>query len=76
MDEAQQPVNGAVGISVRNGPVEEMDVDEPQANGNASSKRKGRASTGKSYKASSDELDDDAPLVSLGCPKLRVSIRF
>ena len=51
-----------IGISIRNGPVEEMDLDEPAANG--TSKRKARASmtNGKSYKDSSDE-EDEEPLV-------------
>src|SRR5689334_849540 len=39
MDEASPPINGYLptGISIRNGPVEEMDVDQP--NGVANGKR-------------------------------------
>jgi len=59
------------GISVRMGPVEEMDVDGADghtlhANGVANGKRKSRGSltNGKSYKeASSSEEDEDKPLV-------------
>ena len=64
------PSNGHVepGISIRNGPVEEMDVDKPeeaQTNGLANGKRKARASlsNGKTYKEASDS-EDDQPLVS------------
>lgn len=56
------------GISIRNGPVEEMDIDSPlqtnhQSNGVNNSKRKSRSSlgTGKTYKEDSSE--DDEPLV-------------
>lgn len=73
MDDAQPPVNGAAGISIRNGPVEEMDIDEPQTNGNASSKRKARTSTGKSYKESTSNSEDDAPLVSFATLLLSIS---
>lgn len=65
--------NGHVnpGVSVRMGPVDVMDVDEPehegpQVNGNASGKRKSRGSLNqiKSYKeASESDQDDDKPLV-------------
>ncbi|KAJ4316924.1 DNA topoisomerase 1 [Neodidymelliopsis sp. IMI 364377] len=60
----QVPSNGHVepGISIRMGPVDDMDVD---TNGNANGKRKSRGSipTGKSYKEqSSSEDDDDKPL--------------
>ena len=57
--------NAAPGISIRNGPLEEMDIDkpenrEPKTNG----KRKSRHSNAKSYKESSDEgEEDDKPLV-------------
>ena len=70
MDKSIAPSNHvASGISIRNGPVEMMDIDDREAgdaktNGIVSSKRKGRQSVtnGKSYKeASSDE--DDEPLV-------------
>ena len=59
------------GISLRNGPVEEMDVDEPptkgiQSNGAANGKRKGRQtlSNGKGYKEATSDEEDDKPLVS------------
>lgn len=57
--------NGNAGISIRNGPVDEMEVDSPHVNGNAG-KRKARSSVGngKSYREQSDEDDeDDVPLV-------------
>lgn len=66
MDKANPPTtNGAIGISIRNGPVEEINVDEPQTNGHLSSKRKARKSVtnGNSYKDASEESGDDAPLV-------------
>lgn len=60
----------APGISIRNGPVEEMDVDDsdkaPRTNGVATTKRKARSSVtnGKSYKdGTSSESDDNKPLV-------------
>ncbi|KAL8813028.1 MAG: hypothetical protein Q9223_007150 [Gallowayella weberi] len=56
MDAANRSVSHAApGISIRNGPVEEMDVDEP------SGKRKARSSmtNGASYKDASDESSDD-----------------
>jgi len=75
MDMANPPVeNGAPGISIRNGPVEEMDVDKPETNGRAATKRKSRDSraNGKSYKEASDEDDDyDAPLVSISVLRLK-----
>ena len=61
-------VNGAPGISIRNGPMEEMDIDDHEQNGKASNKRKARASmgNGKSYKEISDEDDEDGkPLVRI-----------
>ena len=63
MDKEQPAANGAVGISIRNGPVDEMDVDSPQLNGHTLAKRKARNSTAKSYKEDSNESDDDAPMV-------------
>ena len=72
MDKANPSTNGEqVGISLRNGPVEEMEIDEPnvqssKTNGAASTKRKARESMtkGKSYKeARSENEDDDQPLV-------------
>lgn len=64
--EVPSAVNGAPGISIRNGPMEEMDIDGPEQNGKASNKRKARASTGhgKSYKEASDEDDEDAKPLS------------
>ena len=61
-------VNGAPGISIRNGPMDEMDIDTTPTNGNASAKRKARVSMckGKSYKEASDEdgeEEDEEPLV-------------
>ena len=52
------------GVSIRNGPVDEMDVDSPPVNGNANGKRKTRASltNGKPYKEASSSEDDDKPL--------------
>ncbi|KAH7069299.1 DNA topoisomerase 1 [Paraphoma chrysanthemicola] len=63
----QVPSNGHVepGISIRMGPVDDqMDIDEPAANGNANAKRKARSSitNGKSYKDASSSEDDDKPL--------------
>lgn len=66
MDAATKPVkHAAPGISIRNGPVEDMDVDgKPEVNG----KRKARASisNGVSYKDASDDDEDEKPLVG-GC---------
>lgn len=70
MDQAL-PSSGATkpGVSIRNGPVEEMDVDSPQKNGNVNGKRKTRASltngktNGKTYKEESSSEEDDKPLV-------------
>jgi DNA topoisomerase-1 len=60
----------APGISIRNGPVEEMDVDDadkaPRANGVSVTKRKARSNVtnGKTYKdGTSSESDDNKPLV-------------
>ncbi|KAF2099554.1 DNA topoisomerase 1 [Rhizodiscina lignyota] len=67
----ENPTNGHVeaGISVRHGPVEEMDVDEDangpiMANGVTNGKRKARSSVtnGKSYKEASSSEEDDKPL--------------
>ena len=72
MDKSAAPGNHmASGISIRNGPVEMMDIDgreseDAKTNGVVSSKRKARQSmtNGKSYKdASSDNDEDDEPLV-------------
>ncbi|KAF2650173.1 hypothetical protein K491DRAFT_697506 [Lophiostoma macrostomum CBS 122681] len=60
------PSNGTVepGISIRMGPVEEMDIDQPVTNGNANGKRKSRGSltNGRTYKEASSSDDDDKPL--------------
>ncbi|CAL8575204.1 DNA topoisomerase 1 [Xanthoria parietina] len=62
MDTANKPTkHAAPGISIRNGPVETMDLDQqPGVNG----KRKGRAkmSNGASYKDASDDSEEDEPL--------------
>lgn len=66
MDKANPPaVHGAPGISIRNGPVVEMDIDEPIVNGNAKGKRKARGmGNKKSYKEASEEDDEEGePLV-------------
>ena len=66
MDQANPPVaNGAPGISIRNGPMDEMDVDASELNQHGN-KRRARSSmtNGKSYKEASDEdNDDEEPLV-------------
>ena len=65
MDKATPPaVNAAPGISIRHGPMDEMEVDGTEMNGQASTKRKARASNGasKSYKEASDD-EDAKPLV-------------
>jgi hypothetical protein len=63
----QQPSNGSLnpGISIRMGPVEEMEVDEvaPATNG-VNGKRKSRGSVGKIYReATSSDDEEDKPLV-------------
>ncbi|CAO2657047.1 Nn.00g058500.m01.CDS01 [Neocucurbitaria sp. VM-36] len=64
--DAQVPSNGHVepGISIRMGPVDDMDVDAPATNGNVNGKRKARTSVtnGKTYKDASSSEDDDKPL--------------
>lgn len=63
MDSAVKPAkHAAPGISIRNGPVVDGDVgQQPDPN----SKRKARASisNGVSYKDTSDDEEDDKPLV-------------
>lgn len=64
----ENPSNGHVepGVSIRMGPVEAMDVDQPVTNGNINGKRKSRGSltNGKSYRdASSSDEEDEKPLV-------------
>ncbi|KAF2186974.1 hypothetical protein K469DRAFT_705518 [Zopfia rhizophila CBS 207.26] len=60
------PSNGHVepGLSIRMGPVEDMDVDTPLTNGNVNGKRKARSSlsNGKSYKEEGSSEEDDKPL--------------
>ena len=52
------------GISIRNGPADEMDVDSPTINGTGASKRKSRTSVNhKSMKEPSSD-EDDEPIVS------------
>ena len=69
MDKANKPSkHAAPGISIRNGPVEEMDIDESNSKGQETNgKRKARAnmSNGISYREPSDDDDDgeDQPLV-------------
>jgi DNA topoisomerase-1 len=81
MDEAAAKSDYApAGVSIRNGPIleDEMDVDQPLTNGHA--KRKSRTSTSKiaNYNdGSEDESDEDAkPLVcqilSPSCVKVRL----
>lgn len=69
MDRAM-PSNGAVmpGISIRNGPMEEVDSPMPDANGvdkNGAGpvKRKGRESLTRPSYAESESSEDDKPLV-------------
>jgi len=73
------PSNGHVepGISIRMGPVDAMDVDEPATNGNANGKRKARSSitNGKSYKDNSSSEEDDKPLVS-HCPQAKCHFSY
>jgi DNA topoisomerase-1 len=47
------------------GPVQDMDVDSPAANGNINGKRKSRNSltNGKTYKEETSSEEDDKPLV-------------
>ena len=63
VDREQPSVKGTGGISVRNGPVEDLKATKAQVNGHTDSKRKSRPSNAKSYKDASDS-DDDLPLVS------------
>lgn len=71
MDKANPtPKNAAPNISIRNGPVLEVQADGANAkalgtNGRDNGKRKARSSTGnkKSYKEDTDEDEDEEPLV-------------
>lgn len=75
MDKAL-PSNGVVqsGISIRNGPVEEVDavmIDVNEAHTNGHAKRKVRESLNKPSYADADSSDDDEPLVRakpFSCP--------
>lgn len=76
MDKANPSKNvEQMGISIRNGPMEEMEIEEPNGkslkkNGSIPAKRKGRGSmpSGKTYKeASSENEEDDKPLVLQAC---------
>lgn len=74
MDTANKPSkHAAPGISIRNGPVETMDLDQqPGVNG----KRKGRAkmSNGAFYKDASDDSEEDEPLVGYHSHRWRSAI--
>ncbi|CAF9921993.1 MAG: DNA topoisomerase 1 [Heterodermia speciosa] len=62
MDKANKAANNApAGISIRNGPVDEMDLDEPTANGTSKRKARGSMGNGHSYKEMSEE-EDEKPL--------------
>ncbi|CAK4031380.1 DNA topoisomerase 1 [Lecanosticta acicola] len=67
MSNGNTPSKGTAlpGISIANGPVEEMDIDKPITNGVkngiTNGKRKASLANGKSYKDESDS-DDDVPL--------------
>ncbi len=70
------------GISLRYGPLEEMDVDElptkgMQTNSNVTGKRKARQglSNGTTYKEASSDEEDDKPLVCLGEQSTTARIR-
>ncbi|KAI9735649.1 MAG: DNA topoisomerase 1 [Cirrosporium novae-zelandiae] len=64
---SKMPTNGNAepGISIRNGPVEEMDIDGPQMNGDYvnGTKRKARRSTAVSYKERDTSDEDEGPLI-------------
>ncbi|CAD6564273.1 MAG: DNA topoisomerase 1 [Alectoria sarmentosa] len=67
MDKANPPAaHGAPGISIRNGPVDEMDIDEAVVNGNAKGKRKVRSGlgNGKIYKEASEEDHEEGKPLS------------
>lgn len=60
----QIATNGHVepGISMANGPVEDMDIDKPMTNGTGPAKRKASLAHRKSYREATDSEDDDVPL--------------
>ena len=74
MDRTGPHSNGHVqpGISLANGPVEEMDVDQPETNGvhdSAPNKRKSRSSpVPQNYEDASESEDDEIPLVCSPSP--------
>ena len=74
MDKANPPAaHAAPGISIRNGPVDEMEIDGPVLNGNANGKRKARRSMGnvKSYKEASEEDGEEGKPLVRGWRELR-----
>ena len=82
MDKANPaPSRALPGISIRNGPVDEMDVDGPDGNdlpvnGTATGKRKARQSLtngkSKNYKEVSSGEGEDEPLVCLISTKIKL----
>lgn len=66
MDKETPTTNGNVapGISIRNGPVDKMEVDDPPkvTNGVTNGKRKSRGSIQKAYKEATSSDDDDVPI--------------
>ena len=76
MDKANPDAeNAAPGISIRNGPLEEMDIDESKATEiQTNGKRKSRHSNAKSYKEASedDDEEDDKPLVCCCAYQIRI----
>lgn len=74
------PSRALPGISIRNGPVDRMDIDGPDGhdspvNGTAAGKRKARQSLtngkSKNYKEVSSDEGDNEPLVCLMSRKFR-----
>jgi DNA topoisomerase-1 len=59
------PSNGHVapGISIRMGPVDDMEIDPPATNGNAKRKARTSITKSKTYKDASGSEDDVKPLV-------------
>ena len=74
MDKANKAAkNAPAGISIRNGPVDKMDLDEPTANGTSKRKARGSMGNGHSYKEMSEE-EDDKPLVCHIAEKSKVRL--
>ena len=75
MDKSLPSGNGVrPGVSIRNGPVEDMDIDSPEVpvtNGAVTGKRKSRGSAAKSYTeaGSGSDEDDEEPLVCISSSK-------